>query len=112
MAHTPEPFLIHGPTDGTGPMDDGGDFAIYVERDNTKHIIAEVISKTRDNNREPAEDNARLFAASGDLLDFAVQIFNGIDTQMIRMKTPADETLANVLRRGRAAIAKAKGESQ
>ena len=47
--------------------------------------------------------------STSDLLWFARQIFNGIDTGMVRIETPAaDETLANVLARGRAAVAKAK----
>lgn len=44
-------------------------------------------------------------AAYEELRRFAQNIFNGLDTSMIRMDTPADETLANVLRRGRAALA-------
>lgn len=63
----------------------------------------------------PSEDGdedtlkkARLIAASPDLLEFAEQIYNGLDTGMIRMSSPADETLANMLGRGRKALAKAK----
>ena len=44
-----------------------------------------------------------------DLLWFAKQIFNGLDTGMLRFETPADETLKNILDRGRSAIAKAEG---
>jgi len=54
----------------------------------------------------------RLFAAAPDLLWFAEQVINGLETGMIRIETPADETLATVLARGRAAISKAKKESQ
>ena len=43
-----------------------------------------------------------------DLLEFAEQLFNAIDTGMLHMDTPADETLANVLGRGRKALDKAK----
>ena len=64
----------------------------------------------------PSEDGdedtlkkARLIAAAPDLLEFAEQIFNGIGTGMIHMTSPADETLANVLGRGRKALDKAKG---
>lgn len=56
-----------------------------------------------------AEANANLFSASDELLWFAQQIFNGIDTEMLKLDTPADEILARVLQRGRAAIAKAEG---
>jgi hypothetical protein len=58
------------------------------------------------------ETNARLIAAAPDLLWFAEQVINGLETGMIRIETPADETLATVLARGRAAISKAKKESQ
>lgn len=57
-------WQVRGPSSGWGAMDDGGDYAVYVERDNTKHIIAEVICKTRENNCEPAEANARLIIAA------------------------------------------------
>ena len=56
----------------------------------------------------PSEDGewdtlrkAILIAAAPELLEFAEQIFHGIDTGMIRLDSPADETLENVLRRGR-----------
>ena len=62
----------------------------------------------------PSEDGdedtirkARLITAAPDLLEFAQQIFNGLETGMIRMDSPADETIANVLGRGRKALDKA-----
>ena len=58
---------------------------------------------------EEMEANARLIAAAPDLLEFVQQIFNGIDTGMITIDTPADETLANILLRGRKALSKATG---
>ena len=64
----------------------------------------------------PSEDGdgdtlrkARLIAVAPELLEFAEQIFNGLETGMIRMDSPADETLANVLGRGRKALDKVKG---
>ncbi len=57
------------------------------------------------------EANAALIAAAPDLLEFVQQIFNGIDTGMITIDTPADETLANILSRGRKALSKATGAS-
>ena len=64
----------------------------------------------------PSEDGdadtlrkARLIAASQELLEFAEQIFTGLDTGMIRLETPADETVGLVLGRGRKALDKAKG---
>ena len=50
-------------------------------------------------------------AQSLELLWFAQQIFNGIDTGMLRLETPADETLETLLRRGRAAISETKAQS-
>lgn len=40
-----------------------------------------------------------------ELRRFAQNIFNGLDTRMIVIDSPADETLANVLRQGRKALA-------
>ena len=54
---------------------------------------------------------ANMIAAAPDLLEFVQQIFNGIDTGMITIDTPADEALANVLSRGRKALSKATGAS-
>ena len=64
----------------------------------------------------PSEDHdgetlriARLISASQELLEFAEQIFTGLDTGMLRMvDSIADETLENILGRGRKALAKAK----
>lgn len=53
--------------------------------------------------------NARLIASSPELLHFAKQIFNAIDTGAITIETAQDETLANVLAQGRAAVQKATG---
>lgn len=53
--------------------------------------------------------NALLFAASKDLYWFVEQFFNGLDTDMIEINSPADETLANVIRKGREALKKARG---
>ena len=58
------------------------------------------------------EDNARLIAAAPDLFRFAQQIFNAIDTGILHFETPADETLATVLTKGRAATSKAKKEKE
>lgn len=55
------------------------------------------------------EEYAILFCAAPDLLKVVQQIFNGIDTGMITIDTPADETLAKVLSRGRKALSKATG---
>jgi hypothetical protein len=52
--------------------------------------------------------NIQHTAAASDLLWFARQIFNGIDTGILHFETPAEECLANVLARGRAAVAKAE----
>ena len=64
----------------------------------------------------PSEDGhmdtvrkARLIAAAPELLEFAEQIFNDLETGMICMSSPADETLANVLTRGRKALYEVKG---
>ena len=46
---------------------------------------------------------------AGELFWFAQNIFNGLDTGMIRMDSPADETLANILGRGRQSPRQSKG---
>ena len=63
----------------------------------------------------PSEDGdedtlrkARLIANAPELLEFAQNMFNGIEAGMITLSSPADETLANVLGRGRKALDKAK----
>ena len=65
----------------------------------------------------PSEDGhedtlrkARVIAASPELADFAEQIFNGIDTGMILLDTPAPETLEKILVQGRKALARVKGD--
>lgn len=55
--------------------------------------------------------NARLIAAAPDLLDAITNLMNGVDTGLVRVETPADETLANAFAKIRAAIAKARGKS-
>lgn len=58
-----------------------------------------------------AEDraNAHLIAAAPELYAELQQFVNGVETRMI--DSPADETLANVTRRAKAALAKARGET-
>ena len=59
----------------------------------------------------PSEDGdedtlrkARLIANAPELFEFAQNIFNGLEAGMITLSSPADETLANVLGRGRKAL--------
>lgn len=54
--------------------------------------------------------DAHLIAAAPDLLCFAQQIFNAIDSGLLHFETPAEETLANVLAKGRTAIKDARKE--
>ena len=56
----------------------------------------------------PVVEFAKQAKISTELLWFANQIFAGLDTKMITIDTPADETLANILRRGRKAVAEAE----
>lgn len=60
---------------------------------------------TKDN----AEANALLIAAAPDLLWFASQILESGD--LVEVTSPVDEALAVIIAKGRAAIAKAKGET-
>ena len=55
------------------------------------------------------EANARLIAAAPELLEALKNFLNGIDTHMVDISSPADELLADALRKMRAAIAKATG---
>jgi hypothetical protein len=50
------------------------------------------------------KETKALRAAAPDLLCFAQQIFNAIDSGLLHFETPAEETLANVLAKGRTAI--------
>jgi len=58
-----------------------------------------------------AEANARLIAQAPALFWFVEQIFNGLDTGLLTFDTPADEVMACVLTKGRAALAGAKAPS-
>ena len=74
--------------------------AVYGERDEVSgNFIPDDLMASR----------AILISAAPDLVEFVQQIFNGIDTGMITIDTPADETLANILLRGRKALSKATG---
>ena len=64
---TPGPLTIHGPSPGGTSYDDGGDYAI---RDPKGHIIGEAICFVESSYTPmPAEDNARLWAASPNMLE-------------------------------------------
>ena len=75
MTHTPGPLTINGPSPGGSDMDDGGDYAIVTG----DQIIGEAIRKTAPSTFQPAEANARLWAASPDLLAALRRIFNGFE---------------------------------
>jgi hypothetical protein len=58
--HTPEPWIISGPSPGIGKgIDDGGDYAIIAGG----HIIGETIHLVDHNEYRPAEANARRIVA-------------------------------------------------
>lgn len=112
--HSPGPFAVaEEPFSDTGYLtevvipDPAGGFGTSIA--SCHHNWREAGAKERRISWAEAQANARLFSASDELLWFAQQIFNGLDTDMLKIETPADETLANVLRRGRAAIGKATG---
>ena len=65
MAHSTGPLTIHGPSPGTGPYDDGGDYAIV---ENGK-IIGEAIHRVDAAEYVDAEANARLWAAAPRMFD-------------------------------------------
>lgn len=56
--------------------------------------------------RDEGKANARLIVQAPEMFWFIQQIFNGIDAGMISISSPADETLANVISRGRAVVSK------
>ena len=63
---TPGPWEIKGPSSGKlKGMDDGGDYAIIA----ANQIIAEIICRTDETVYQPAHANARLIAASPNLLE-------------------------------------------
>jgi hypothetical protein len=54
----------------------------------------------------PTDHRARI--CFDNLKFFCQQIFNGLDTKMLTIDTPADETLQIALRRGRRALERLK----
>ena len=81
----------------------GDDYTVIIpEGAHTSECVARVYHDEEDN-------IADVMAAAPELQRFAEQIFSGLDTGMIKIETPADETLANVLKAGRDALTKAKG---
>jgi hypothetical protein len=56
---------IHGPSDGKGPYDDGGDYALI---DADGKIVGEAIHIVDHNEYRPAQANAQLWATAPDLL--------------------------------------------
>jgi len=104
MSHTKGPWF-------TGVSVDNGIHCVDAFSPNgNKTEICEVWGSFFDKKETPeSRANARLIAAAPDLLEFVQQIFNGIDTGNLTIETPADETTANVLAQGRAALSKATG---
>ena len=103
MSHTRGPWFV-------GPVDDT--VVTHMGKDGILYEVAAVDGDYNDPDTWPImEANARLISAAPDLVEFVQQIFNGIDTGMITIDTPADETLANILSRGRKALSKATGAS-
>ena len=92
--HTPEPWTVT-------------DFGVSGRTASGNALVADCYNPVIPTSEMKA--NARLIAAAPELLEFAEQIFSGLDTGMLRFETPADETLENILGRGRKAFAKAKG---
>ena len=103
--HTQEPLTIHGPSDGKGPYDDGGDYAIV---DPDGKIIGEAIHKVDHTEFRPAEANARLWAAAPDLLAASQRLFEEVGCLSESEKHLGLRAAAEWVR---VAIAKAKGEA-
>ena len=103
MSHAKGPWFV-------GPVDDT--VVMHMGKDGIRYEVAAVDGDYNDPDTWPImEANARLISAAPDLVEFTQQIFNGIDTDMFTIDTPADETLANILSRGRKALSKATGAS-
>ena len=121
--HTPGPLTTRGPSNGLGPLDDGGDYGIM---DAAGKVVGEAYYKVGVAMFRPAEANARLWAAAPDLLaacdnpvrvghkvfhdpqwqmEFAANILGGYGDVGLA------EFLREKARMERAAIAKAKGET-
>lgn len=95
MTYTKGPLKITGPSPGTGPGDDGGDYAIY----ESGVIIGEAIHRADENEYRNAEANARLWAAAPDLLAALVEL----------VAVPNKHRPDRVWNEARVAIAKATG---
>jgi hypothetical protein len=107
--HTQGPLTIHGPSDGKGPYDDGGDYAIV---DADGKIIGEAIHKVDYAEFRPARANAHLWAAAPDLLVACEEALEWVGHPDIDYQD--DDTWArhwSVKEELQSAIAKANGES-
>jgi len=108
--HTPGPWEYDGDGfDSVAAQDCGTDGYIVFPRDKDGDPDAPVCEISDRLDDDEAEANARLIAAAPELLNALQNLMNGIDTNMVRIETDADETLANAFHRIRTAIAKATG---
>ena len=74
----------------------------YQSKEQWEHDAARIVSAV---NAFEGMNDIPEGVSVADLLWFAQHIFNGLDTGILKIDTPADETLANVLSRGRSCIA-------
>ena len=100
MTYTKGPLKVTGPSCGTGPDDDGGDYAIY----ESGVVIGEAIHRVGEDEYRDAEANATLWAAAPGLLKACQVALDALGCDRTRQDRLEAQKIIN------AAIIKAKGE--
>ena len=103
MTYTKGPLKITGPSSGDGP--DGGDYAIYAGG----VIIGEAIHRADEDEYRDAEANARLWAASPELLA-ALEASESLLKRLSVCNRDFTRQIDEACKQAHTAIAKAKGE--
>jgi len=102
-------LAIIGPSSGSGPYDDGGDYAITTIVKGGEFVIGEAFRRVGEFDIMPAKGNATLWAAAPDLLEACEAALNWVNDfgEHAPIQFGGEAELAESLQ---AAIAKARGK--